>query len=71
MNKDHYKILESLLNIKKHNSNKKNMRQTFQIAKFNKSDVDFLEGKNYIRITLLTKEYIITSDGEYILGHRL
>lgn len=63
LNKDQYKILESLVDIKKHNSNRKNIRAKFQAARYNKEDIKFLEDNGFAKTTLLG-EFQTTNLGE-------
>lgn len=69
LTKDQYKVLDSLADIKKHNSNRKNIRVKFQVARYNTEDIKFLEENKFAKTTLLG-EFQITKQGEEELKNR-
>ena len=68
--KSQYQILESLINIKKHNSNRKKMKVVFQTSRFASEDVLKLEESQLIRLDAF-KNYQITTNGEYEFKNKL
>lgn len=69
LNKDQYKILESLVDIKKHNSNRQNIRAKFQSSRYSSEDIKVLEENKFAKTNLLG-EFQITSLGESELKNR-
>ena len=67
---NHYKILTSLVNVKKHNSNKSNIRAALQVHMYSKDDLKLLTDHKLIRFTMMN-EYQITDSGERVLKDRL
>ncbi len=67
---NHYKILTSLANVKKHNSNKSNIRAALQVHMYSKDDLKLLTDHKLIRFTMMN-EYQITDSGERVLKDRL
>lgn len=63
LNPEQTKIINSLMNIKKHNSNKKNIKLKFQEQIFNPDEIKSLEENKLIRKNIL-EEYQLTSNGE-------
>lgn len=69
--KNHYVILQSLVNVKKHNSNRKNFKIKFQSSRYNKSELDFLVENKLIKFNPYLSEYQITEAGELKLNNKL
>ncbi len=67
---NHFKILTSLANVKKHNSNKSNIRAALPVSRYSKDDLNHLVEHKLIRFTML-EEYQITDSGERTLKDKL
>lgn len=69
LTKEQYKILNNLADIKKHNSNKRNIKAKFQSTRYNSEDIRFLEENGFARVSLLG-EFQISPCGEIELKNR-
>lgn len=70
LNKEHYKILQSLSDIRKHNLNGKNFPIRFQSSRFRQEDIEFLFKNKYIKTFAFNDEIVITRSGEYELKNK-
>lgn len=70
LNPSQYAILDSLAQIKKHNSVKENMKIVFQKQRYNEEDLNFLIENKLARISLLG-EHQITVQGEKELKEKI